>query len=341
MVAQIDLDMLRHRPSMAIGRLVNYALLEGRPLTTRGQWINPLVFSMFKIAQLMPPLRSVERPVFIVGNGRSGTTFLGRLFALHQDVSFLNEPKALWHFAHGAEDLIGSYSGVAAAVRIEPEIDNDKARKKIQRVYGFSLAASGAKHIVDKYPELVFRTKYVCALFPDARFVCPIRDGVDVVNSVARWTSRNANFHKSDKHNWWGKNDRKWTALVDQLVPEHNDLAPHQAELRVTKSDFDRAAVEWMLTTREALKLDANPATQFRIFRYENICSDPENELRLLFDWLNIVDDLQVFKYAKSHTNPPPSNGNISLCSEIAEPFRETLHDAGYNESAGRVLISV
>lgn len=130
MVAQLNLQMLRNSPSSTIGRMINYAFIEGRPLTTKGRWINPIVFAGYKIAQRLPLLRTVNSPIFIVGNGRSGTTLLGRLFALHQNVSFLNEPKALWHFAHGAEDLIGSYSDAAASVRIDPKNDVEETQTK-------------------------------------------------------------------------------------------------------------------------------------------------------------------------------------------------------------------
>jgi len=97
MLAQIDKEYISMRPWKLFSRLVSYALFEGRPLTTRGRWINPLIFSLFKIEKKLPQIKKVERPIFILGTGRSGTTVLGIVFSMHNQVGFLNEPKALWH----------------------------------------------------------------------------------------------------------------------------------------------------------------------------------------------------------------------------------------------------
>ena len=97
MPAQIDRRYVRASPFKACGRLVSWSLFEGRPLTTRGRWINPLVFALYGIQRRLPQLHRVERPIFIVGTGRSGTTVLGTVLSLHRELGFLNEPKALWH----------------------------------------------------------------------------------------------------------------------------------------------------------------------------------------------------------------------------------------------------
>ncbi len=62
MVAQIDFDYIRQRPTKLISRLLSYALFEGRPLTTKGRWINPLVFSLLSVAKHFPCLRKVREP---------------------------------------------------------------------------------------------------------------------------------------------------------------------------------------------------------------------------------------------------------------------------------------
>ena len=97
MVAQIDSVYWKTNLNRVPVRLLSYALFEGRPVTTRGQWINPLVFGHFKIVKWMPQLQRVKSPIYIIGTGRSGTTILGVILSIHRQVGFLNEPKALWH----------------------------------------------------------------------------------------------------------------------------------------------------------------------------------------------------------------------------------------------------
>ena len=118
MVAQLDRTYLRYRPSRVWARLVSYALFEGRPLTTKGQWFNPIVFGLAKVLRRLPPIVEVREPLYVVGTGRSGTTILGIILSMHPDVGFLNEPKALWAGLHDEEDLIGSYNDNKANYRL-------------------------------------------------------------------------------------------------------------------------------------------------------------------------------------------------------------------------------
>ena len=90
MIAQLESLYIRSRPWKLWSRLISYGLFEGRPLTTRGQWINPLVFAHFAVEKHLPRLRRVEKPVFILGTGRSGTTILGIVLSMHREVGFLN-----------------------------------------------------------------------------------------------------------------------------------------------------------------------------------------------------------------------------------------------------------
>lgn len=337
LVAQIDRQMLYKRPSKIFGRLAAYGLFEGRPLTTKGQWINPLVFSGYRAAQALPQVKKNVAPIFIVGTGRSGTTILGKIFAMHKQTVFLNEPKALWHFAHGAEDMIGSYSEGKASVRLEIPENSEEIATKIARVYGWALALSGAQRVVDKYPELIFRVPFVRALFPDARFVCIIRDGVDTTASVNSWSKREGYQKNNEVHDWWGKNDRKWHMLVDQIVPEHNDLIPHIEKLKQTNRQLDRAAVEWILSMREAKKQSEKYPDDVLIVRYESLCTSTKETLKKIYTHCNLKCDQVVESYAQSVMTPPSSSGTISLMPEIIEPFIKVLADTGYGSSGAKI----
>src|SRR5215472_13413392 len=49
-------------------------------------------------------------PVFIIGCGRSGTSILGELFAMHPQVEYLYEPNARWAAVHPVTDYLRQYS---------------------------------------------------------------------------------------------------------------------------------------------------------------------------------------------------------------------------------------
>ena len=73
MIAQINPLYIKTRPTKVITRLLSYAFFEGRPVTTKGRWINPLVFSILKkVAANDNKYKPVKKPIFILGTGRSG-----------------------------------------------------------------------------------------------------------------------------------------------------------------------------------------------------------------------------------------------------------------------------
>ncbi|MGD1917863.1 MAG: sulfotransferase, partial [Pleurocapsa sp.] len=88
MVAQIDNLYIKTSLSKTLSRLLSYGLFEGRPLTTKGQWINPLIFKLFAIAKKLPQLKKVRKPIFVIGTGRSGTTILGVVLSMHKQIGF-------------------------------------------------------------------------------------------------------------------------------------------------------------------------------------------------------------------------------------------------------------
>ena len=188
MVAQLDGLYLRLASGRALRRLIAYGLFEGRPVTTRGRWINPLVFAFAGLAKRSARTRAVERPLFVVGTGRSGTSILGTILSLHPDVLFLNEPKALWHAIHGGEDVIGSYASRPGRLALDARDATGEVVRAAHRVFGACLGLTGARRVLDKYPELLYRVEFVRAIFPDARFVLLVRDGWASARSIAEWS---------------------------------------------------------------------------------------------------------------------------------------------------------
>ena len=186
MIAQISPDYIKTRPMKALTRLISYALFEGRPVTTKGRWINPLVFSILKsVSTNNSSYKPVKKPIFILGTGRSGTTILGIVLSMHREVGYLNEPKAIWHLIYPHEDIIGNYSQTDAKYRLTAEDTTDEMRQRAAQMFGAYLTTTRSERVVDKYPELIFRVDFVRALFPDARFIFLVRNGWDTCQSIA------------------------------------------------------------------------------------------------------------------------------------------------------------
>jgi len=329
-IAQLDADYIRARPTKALTRLLSYALFEGRPVTTRGQWINPLVFAHFALEKRLPQLKSVRRPIFIVGTGRSGTTILGKILSLHRDVGFLNEPKALWHAIYPHEDIIGSYDRGPAAVRLGEADARDEVKRNAHRLFGAYLTVVGASRLVDKYPELIFRIPFVRSIFPDAQFIWIMRNGWDTIRSIDRWSDRLGETRNGEQHNWWGVDDRKWRLLVEQVAATHPELARKKAELRAIDRHVDRAALEWALTMQEGItQQDQNPETVTPT-RYEALANDPKSAVRSLYAACDLPHDDIPTAYAGRVVHPVPHKDPVDLDPRVAPIFRETMGALGY-----------
>ncbi len=331
MIAQIDRDMIKMRPLSVWRRLTSYVLFEGRPLTTRGRWINPLLFAQFRLAGKLPQFKRIRRPVFILGTGRSGTTILGKLFHMHAECGFLNEPKALWHAVYPEEDVIGSYSRERASYRLDETAVTGNVRQKAQRLYGYYRLLTGAERVVDKYPEMIFRVPFLRAIFPDAKLVFLVRNGMDTLRSIAFWSERHGGRAGNESHDWWGADQRKWRLLVDQVVAGDDLLSPLLDRIRTVDRQTDMAAVEWIVTMREGMHwLNRLPEAVCRV-RYEDLVADPDTTLTALLDFCELPMDATMLAYARTVLSPPSDGPDVALHPALAVPFYQTMERLGYS----------
>lgn len=330
MIAQLDADYVRARPTKALSRLVSYALFEGRPVTTRGRWINPLVFAQLAVAKKMPSFKSVHRPIFIVGTGRSGTTILGKVLSLHRDVGFLNEPKALWHAIHPHEDVIGSYDRGPAAYRLGANDAHGDVVRRAHRLFGAYLTVVGASRVLDKYPELVFRVPFVRSIFPDAQFLFVVRNGWDTIRSIDAWSERHGTESDGEQHDWWGVDDRKWRLLVEQVAPTHPSLPERPGPLLGLDRHTDRAALEWALAMQEGLRYEEQYPDAVTRVRYDDLVSAPRETVRRLFERCHLSEDDTALSYAQRAIRAAPDTKAVDLDHRVAPLFHETMTALGY-----------
>lgn len=330
MVAQIDLNYFIHRPTKLASRLTSYAIFEGRPLTTKGQWINPLIFSFFSVAKKIPQLKKVKSPLFILGTGRSGTTILGVVLSMHQDVGFLNEPKAIWHSIYPNEDIIGNYTRDKAYYRLDQNNSNDNIKQAAHRLYGTYLATVLSKRVVDKYPELVFRVPFVRQIFPDAKFIFLVRNGWDTCASIDKWSSRCGEQKNGEIHDWWGADQRKWKLMINELIEPDSYFKSILGDLKGLTKHTDMAALEWIVTMREGLlRLKENPNCMLML-RYEDLIDNPRLYLSNISEFADFSHDEKYLSYGQSTLIKTPKHLPFDLHPCLTVPFNETMNALGY-----------
>ncbi len=330
-IAQIDKEYLAYGVGRAARRIASYGLYEGRPLTTKGRFINPLVFAWLRTLAALPGDPQVDRPVFITGLGRSGTTILGILLSLHREVGYLNEPKALWHVIDPRQDINGNYCGAGARFRLTEADVDPHMRRRAHRLFSRYLRLTGSGRVVDKYPELIFRVGYVRAMFPDARFVFITRSGADAVPSVVEWSKRLGVKSGGHTDDWWGRDDIKWAYLRNELLLA--DPA-YETVWSVATSGLDhanRAALEWIVTMREGLaQQHRHPDAVIRV-SYESLLAEPGQALSRLQEQCGLQPDPSVAAYAKKRLYGNPAKEWPDLHPAVDALFRETTAALGYD----------
>ncbi|MDX2504243.1 MAG: sulfotransferase [Gammaproteobacteria bacterium] len=330
MVAQVNLHYFKTRPTKLVSRLVSYALFEGRPVTTRGQWVNPLIFAHFFLEKLLPQIRQIEGPLFILGTGRSGTTILGVVLSMHKEVGFLNEPKAIWHSVYPDEDVIGSYSRGIAHYRLDSRDVNEEVKHDAHRLFGAYLASVFSKRVVDKYPELVFRVPFVRQIFPDAKFIFLVRNGWDTCASIDKWSARCGEQKNGEVHDWWGVNRRKWKLLVSELIePDRyfSEIIPIIPEL---KKHTDMAALEWVVTMREGLRRMDENGDCIRMVRYEDLVDSPRQVLAEIAQFADLSEDETYLQYGEETLKTAPQHAEYTMHPALRPLFDETMQALGY-----------
>ncbi len=330
MIAQLDPEYIKLRPQKALIRLITHLFFQGRPLTTKFRQLNYLNSPFLKLITHLPLSPCIDRPVFITGTGRSGTTILGKLISFHRDTGFLNEPKLLWHTAFGNEDIIGNYTDRPAYYILDEKDAHEKGMVAIKRMFRFYLMITGTKRIVDKYPEMIFRIKFIKKIFPDARIIFIIRNGWDTIKSVDLWSETHKKKEGPFIYNWWGKNSRKWKLLMDQVVKNDPFFPPDFSSFAHEFTNSDKGAVEWICAMRQGRKLVESGDKNIFEVRYENLTAFPRKTLTELLSFCELEYDSAFLDYGTNMLKIREAKMPVRLHHAILPLFKQTMEDLGY-----------
>ena len=330
MVAQVDAKYKSYGIRKVIRRILSYGLFEGRPHTTKGQWFNPVVFTFLRLITLFPGTPSLDKPIFITGLGRSGTTILGVIFSLHKDVGFLNEPKAIWRLIDPKHDINGDYVQTGGRFHLSKSDINKSTRKVAYKLFSRYLKITRSKRLVDKYPELIFRVDYLLELFPDAKIIFITRNGNDATHSIDLWSKRLGIKTKNSTEDWWGRNDIKWHYLREQII----NIDPQYENIRnIAKDKLDdtnRAAIEWIITMREGIKQRSIHTNSVYQMKYEDLSTEKSSEMIKLLNWCRLSHDKNVLEYSDETLFSNPTKQHPKLLEPINTLFDKTMNELGY-----------
>lgn len=210
---------------------------------------------------------TIDRPVFIVGMPRSGSTALHDVLSRHPEFATTThvtrkfpanyamlklispfyrnhkpgEAGSMWdRYVTGDSDVLR-----ATDVTAESRLFYTKAVGNVIRLYD-------RPRFLSKCPRNGLRMEFLAAIFPDAQFIHLIRDGRAVCQSVMERRKRSGDINA-----WWDAKPDGWRQW------EHSD-------------PVEAVAHQWDSVVRTVSKSGSMfPASQYLEVRYEDFTADP------------------------------------------------------------------
>lgn len=235
----------------------------------RGYWWN--------ISHIMP-----DRPVFIIGCSRAGTTLVYKTYSESRELGTLQrETHDLWSELHPLEARNWRSHAIGC------EQANDHVRNQVAR-YFYSF--TGRNRFVDKNNQNGLCVSYLHALFPDAYFVYVKRSPGDNINSLIEGWKRPGEFDT------WTKNFPEKVAVENGEFERWNFFLSEGWREYLSSSIEDVCAFQYrsmneaILTAREEI-----PDSQWAEIRYEDLLVDPVGGFRSAFQscGLSFTDELE------------------------------------------------
>jgi hypothetical protein len=226
------------------------------------------------------------------------------------------------------QDVLGSYAREPGRLVLGAADATPELARRARALHGAFAGPTRGRRVLDKYPEMLFRVPFLRALFPAATFVIVAREGWATARSVERWSAEHSHGAGARRVGWWGREDRKWHALVAELVPREPDLAPHAAELRALSGDRERAALEWTVSLRWAARLAPDPDVE--LVRLEELSRAPAEGFARLLARCGLALDERVLAYARQGAQPAAPGEPFALPAPLAAAFARTSSEVGY-----------
>lgn len=272
------------------------------------------------VMRTLQPSTSIKSPVFILGCGRSGTTILGNTLGYHHQLLYLNEPRNIW-FNDPRTDIWSSAApGSKGKLRLTAEDNIPAITEKIKLDFSAELKLNNQHQLVEKLPINSFRIPYLYSIFPDARFIHMIRNGVEVAQSIATLYAKTGR--------WFGKDEYKWKLLTEYAISRgEENLVKICADNSVLKG-----ALEWHLCISTIEQdLIRIPTDSYIEIRYEDLLSNSTDICESLETFIGVNHSESMHHFAQTKIcRRTPKLGDKNISNEMFELIGKSLQNLGY-----------
>lgn len=250
---------------------------------------------------------NIDKPIFIIGSGRSGTTILYELLSLHPEVCwFANYNERMPFFRglpvfHRALDLpfIGDYlkraivrqKGVRFKIRPsegdaiyhqycgfeenKKTTEEDLVTEQETKLKGLMkryLTITGKPRFLSKQISNNQRIRLIHAMFPDAYYIHIIRDGRAVASSM-----HHVDWWQDIVLWWYGHTPREWE--------------------REGREPLELCCLHWMRDVREILEQSHLFADRYLELDYEELTSDVHETIRRIVEFTGLSSSPRFMEF--------------------------------------------
>ncbi|HBL14169.1 MAG TPA: hypothetical protein DD379_22820 [Cyanobacteria bacterium UBA11162] len=282
----------------------------------------------------------IEKPIFIVGAHRSGTTWLGKALEQHPDIACWNETRHLWFWGNFNKNKLGD---VLIAEDLNPRI-----KKHIEKTFINYLKKKEKPRICDKTPGNCLRIPFIKEVFPDAKIILLIRDGRSVINSTEKklnqpkgvpWKEMNRRLKNVPVWEWYSFLPRlasRFKTIVGQPLDYWGTQPPGWQEWVKQYPPHIVCAKQWVETMKIATHTGRKlPLNNYREIYYEKLIASPRDEIAKIIEFADIKNTDSIITYALSTADPLRAvkwkdSLDEKVLSDIREIMEPMMSELGY-----------
>lgn len=217
---------------------------------------------------------ALRNPCFIVGCGRSGSTFLRRALATHPALAvFPSEANRYWHpdlypWVSRKIDTPPLWIDPFEFSRVSAEHWSADRAIALRKLFGaFQMARRGSVFI-NKSAMIHFMLSTVDETFPGARFVHLVRDGRAVALSYAKRMGGVQDSEQQGFDETLDATSRYWQVSVSQIGRQVSDLGLQDRFLELRYEDLCAEPTESFSNLARFLDVQVDPLLRFKAGRF-------------------------------------------------------------------------
>jgi len=287
---------------------------------------------------MTPQAVKVDRPIFVVGNSRSGTWMMHGVLGRHPTVAMQTlEQKWVWKYGH--------YDDVSD--RLTPEQATPKIVAYIRRFFeNYQREAGPGRRVGEKTNDNALRLKYIAHVFPDAKIVHMLRDGrASAVSSARYWQKPFTPQYRKIFHVPLGMKFRLvgsyfWRKIKrcfgQKVAAPWGPCFPGIERAMKERSLIELCGMQWryVVQTARAEGAELGPDRYYEC-RYERFCAEPVPVLAELLAFLELPPSEEVEQWvaANVHTQAVDAWKKHISDEELDKLMAEiepTLRECGY-----------